>query len=395
MFEDLNEVFQHYIDAGELAGCSLMIRQHGEMVFQGKWGYADLKQKIHLEDDSVFRIMSMTKCIIAVGILQLMESGKLALDDPITNFLPEFSSMRVVADSRYQYRPGMSKLALVPLILFFGPGKVHTESARRPISIRDLLTHSCGLEQDVAGVIQMIRDKTPRVSLQQTAEHYAGQMLGFQPGEGTGYSPLAAFDLLGYIIEKVSGQKLEAYLREHIFEPLSMTHTTFARPKGELVRLYCRKGNRLIDVTGTKKDMDGFIHKRGDYACGSGGLYSTLGDYEHFAHLLSENGIFQGRVILQPDTVKLMHTEGPAKHLEPDPGFVWGLGVKIRQEPARTGNPCSPGTYGWSGAFGTHFFVSPADELECVFMTNRSDLNGSGSYISKRLEELVFAELRM
>ena len=79
---------------------------------------------------------------------------------------------------------------------------------------------------------------------------------------------------------------------------------------------------------------------------------------------------------------------------EPDPGFVWGLGVKIRQNPSKTGNPCTPGTYGWSGAFGTHFFISPADELECVFMTNRSDLNGSGSYISKRLEELVFSQLR-
>ena len=394
MFESLNDVFQRYIDSGELAGCSLVIRQRDKVMFQGKWGYADLARKTPLTEDSVFRLMSMTKCVIAAGVLQLMESGKIALDDPISKFLPEFAEMRAAADPRYEYHPGMGKLAILSKVLFFDPKKVKTETAKRPITIRDLLTHSCGLEQGVVGVIQMLRDKTPRTTLKQNAAHYAKQILGFQPGEGTGYSPIAAFDLLGYIIEIVSGKKLERYLQDEIFEPLQMKHTSFTAPKEGLVRLYCRKGSRLVDVTGTKKDTDGFIRKRDGYASGSGGLYGTLEDYEHFAHMLLNNGEYSGKAVLRPETVRLMRTEGPKNHLEPDPGFVWGLGVKIRQNPSKTGNPCTPGTYGWSGAFGTHFFISPADELECVFMTNRSDLNGSGSYISKRLEELVFSQLR-
>ena len=113
-------------------------------------------------------------------------------------------------------------------------------------------------------------------------------------------------------------------------------------------------------------------------------------DYDKFGYMLLNNGSYKGIELLRPDTVELMHTEAPAMHLEPEPGFVWGLGVKIRQNPDLSECKATKGTYGWSGAFGTHFFISPEDNLEVVFMTNRSDLNGSGSYISAKIEEMVF-----
>ena len=159
-----------------------------------------------------------------------------------------------------------------------------------------------------------------------------------------------------------------------------------------IVKCYKRKKNRLVDVTGTKDDMYGILACEAGYIAGCGGLFSTLADYDRFAQMLANGGTLDGVTILKPETVELMHTEAPEKHMEPDPGQVWGLGVKIRQDPAKGNLPVTAGTYGWSGAFGTHFFISPKDDLSCVWMTNRTDLGGSGSYISAKIEELVFSE---
>ena len=117
----------------------------------------------------------------------------------------------------------------------------------------------------------------------------------------------------------------------------------------------------------------------------------TLDDYSNFGEMLLCKGNFRGVQILKPETVELMHTEAPKQHLEPEPGFVWGLGMKIRQDSKKANVPATEGTYGWSGAFGTHFFISPKDDLEVVFMMNRSDIGGSGSYISAKVEEMIFS----
>lgn len=178
----------------------------------------------------------------------------------------------------------------------------------------------------------------------------------------------------------------EAY-RELVFAPLDMKSATF-RLSGEqrkyLARTYTRKNGKLTDITGTGKDLEGIIRiqKDSDYVAGSGGLYCTVKDYEKLGKMLCR----EGDGYLKPETVHLMHTEAQKKHMEPEPGQVWGLGVRIRrQDPF-----CTPGTYGWSGALGTHFLVSPTDRLEAVFATHRKDLGGSGSYISRKVEELVF-----
>lgn len=136
------------------------------------------------------------------------------------------------------------------------------------------------------------------------------------------------------------------------------------------------------------------IAEGSDYVSGSGGLYSTAEDYEHFAQMLLDSGVYNGKRILSEESVKLMQTEAPKKHLEPEPGFVWGLGVKIRQDPIKGKTPATEGTFGWSGAYGTHFFVSPKDNMECVFMTNVSNIGGSSSKVSQKVEELVFNILK-
>ena len=364
----------------------MLVRKDGEIVYDGKWGFADLAARTPVTDDTIFRIASMTKIVTAVGILKLMENGVLSLDDPLSKYLPEFSHMRVCADKRYEFHPGMSMVSLLPKLLFFRMDKVKTVPADREITIRDLLSHASGLQQGVAGMMAMMKENK-NDTLEERVHAYGRYALDFQPGTATSYSPCAAFDILGYLMGALTGKSPAEAYRELVFAPLDMKSAAF-RLSGEqrkhLARTYTRKNEKLTDITGTGKDLEGIIRikKDSDYVAGSGGLYCTVKDYEKLGRMLCR----EGDGYLKPETVRLMHTEAQEKHLEPEPGQVWGLGVRIRQQ-----DPfCTPGTYGWSGALGTHFFVSPADKLDAVFATHRKDLGGSGSYISRKVEELVF-----
>ena len=391
--EQISEVMERYVQNEEIAGASLLVQQHGQVVYQNCWGYADKAVKTPIRENSIFRMMSMTKCVTAVGILQLMEAGELNLDDPLSLFIPSFAKPRVAADARYRWHDGVKMGELLQKALFFRMECVKTVPAEREITIRDLLSHSSGLEQGMVGLLAMLKDRRERVNLAAQVERYAQYPLDFQPGCGTGYSPLAGFDVLARVIEVVSGMDAAQYYKMNIFQPLGMRDTAFhlnEEQKTRLVHVYCRKNGKLMDVTGSKEDLPRKFRLGERYIFGAGGLYSTLTDYGAFAQMLQNGGSYRGTQILKSETVQLMRTEAPVKHLEPEPGFVWGLGVKIRQDPVRSGSAATKGTYGWSGAFGTHFFVSPADDLNCVLMLNRSDLDGAGSYISKKVEELVF-----
>ena len=146
----------------------------------------------------------------------------------------------------------------------------------------------------------------------------------------------------------------------------------------------------LQDVTDTTEDMDSLLKRGENYTAGCGGLFSTLHDYDRFAHMLLNGGAVDGVRVLQPETVRLMGQPGSPDYPDPDPGCAWGLGMKIRKDPQKAKSACTADTFGWSGAFGTHFFVSPKDHLSAVWMMNRSDIDGAGSYISQTIEELVF-----
>ena len=395
MKDPIGQVMENFLSNREMAGAALIVRKRSGEVYKNKWGFSDLSGQKPVAYNSVFRMMSMTKCITAAAIMKLSEEGKLSIEDPLSKYISSFSKMRVADDPRYVYAGKLRPLALMWKILTFRPDRVRTVPADREITLRDLLSHSSGLQQGVAGFLAMVKDKRPRTTLAEQAEICAKYPLDFQPGEGTGYSPVAAYDMLGRVIEIVSGKSVEEYMREAIFAPLNMQDTFFyphsEDQKQRIVRVYKRRHGRLIDVTDTREDMDGLLHRGTQrYMAGCGGLFSTVEDYEHFAEMLLNEGAYRGRCVLQKETVRLIHTEAPERHLEPDPGCVWGLGVKIRQDPEKGKLPVSAGTYGWSGAFGTHFFVSPQDGLEAVFVTNRTDLGGSGSYISRKVEELVF-----
>ena len=384
-----------WLDQGEIAGASLMIRKNGNIVMDGHLGYADLDRKIPVTRRSIYRMMSMSKVITAVGVMKLVEDGKVSLDEPVSKYIPAFAHPRVVQDERYVYDPSMSKLRMATLVAGFRLDRIQTVPAEREIIIRDLLTHSSGLEQGVAGFIASLKNHSINESLAAEIQKYAAYPLDFQPGTATSYSPIAGFDILLRICEIVSGKRADTYLKESIFDPLEMKDTVFSlseEQRARLVHVYKKNDRVLEDVTGTRDDMDGMLHRGEHMVSGSGGIYATCQDYECFAHMLCNEGVLGKERILKPETVRLICSEGAINHLEPEPGMVWGLGVRIRQRPELTGSNATPGTYGWSGAFGTHFFISPADHLDAVWCTNRADAGGSGFPISKKIEQLVFEQ---
>ena len=381
----IHQLMNGYIANHEMAGGALIVRKNDEVVFDGKWGWADIAVQKPITDDTIFRMASMTKVVTAVAILKLMEQGKLSIDDPISKYLPEFAGLRVCADPRYEFKPGMSMVSLLPKLLFFRMERVKTVPVEREVTIRDLLSHASGLQQGVVGMIAMMKHNK-KDSLNDRIQAYSHYVLDFQPGTATSYSPCAAFDILGYLLGIITGKSPAESYRELVFEPLGMDSATFRlEDKQNLARTYTRKKDKLVDVSGTSKDLEGIIRLEPDtdYVAGCGGLYCTIKDYEKLGRMLCN----AGDGFLKPETVRLMATEAQEKHLEFGAGMVWGLGVLIRQE----SDVCTPGTYGWSGALGTHFFVSPTDQLEVVFATHRADLGGSGSYISRKVEELVFS----
>ena len=396
--DEMNTIIRQieaWLDQGEIAGASLIIRKNGNIIMDGHFGYADLDRKIPVTRHSIYRMMSMSKVITAVGVMKLVEDGKISLEDPVSKYIPAFAQPRVVQDERYVYDPKMSKLRMAALVAGFRLDRVKTVPAEREITIRDLLTHSSGLEQGVAGFIASLKNHNVNESLAEEIQKYAAYPLDFQPGTATSYSPIAGFDTLLRICEIVSGKRADIYLKESIFDPLEMKDTAFSMSEEQqkrLVHVYKKNDRTLKDVTGTQEDMDGMLHRGEHMISGSGGIYATCQDYERFAHILCDEGVLGKERILKPETVRLIRSEGAISHLEPEPGMVWGLGVRIRQRPELTGGNATPGTYGWSGAFGTHFFISPEDQLDAVWCTNRTDAGGSGFPISKKIEQLVFEQ---
>lgn len=391
--QEIQRTIDAYIQNQELAGGALLVRRDEEVLYENTFGYSNIAARQTIARDSLYRLMSMTKPITAVAVMQLAEQGKIELDAPLNRYLHGFTAMRVVDDKRYAYHEGMNALSLLPGLLTFRLKVPRTVPAERDITIRDLLCHASGLEQGIYGLISMKLDKSKRESLAALEQKYSTMPLDFQPGKGGGYSPLAGFDLLARVVEVVSGLPFDAYLQQNLFDPLGMQDTAFRLDDAQtarLVHVYKREKNRLQDVTDTAEDMDSLLKRGENYTAGCGGLFSTLHDYDRFAHMLLNGGAVDGVRVLQPETVRLMGQPGSPAYPDPDPGCAWGLGMKIRKDPQKAKSACTADTFGWSGAFGTHFFVSPKDHLSAVWMMNRSDIDGAGSYISKKIEELVF-----
>ncbi|MES4891721.1 serine hydrolase domain-containing protein [Streptomyces sp. NPDC096012] len=362
----LDRHFARHVDEGRLPGFLLSVARGGRVAHLTTYGLRDTAAGLPVGPDTLWRIYSMTKPVTAVAVLMLVEEGRLALDDPLDRHLPEFAEPRV-------YESGS------------GTG-VRTRPAAGPLLIRHLLTHTAGLTFGFyyrhpvdalyreAGLEYSV---PPGAGLAETVELYARMPLQFDPGTQWNYS--VASNVLGRVVEVVSGRPLDAFFAERILGPLGMTDTGFhvvPEQEGRLAELYGEKeGGGIEPVPGLP------VRGRPRFLSGSGGLVSSAPDFHRFMEMLRRGGELDGTRLLSADTVALMTRNqlpgaailrdfGAPGHQEPgNDGLGFGFNVSVVVDPSRTLAPSSPGTYGWTGAASTAFWVDPRHDLTVQFMT--------------------------
>jgi CubicO group peptidase (beta-lactamase class C family) len=355
--DGVRAAIQGQIDAGVINGAVSAIARRNQLVWCEALGLADPIANIPMRQDAIFRMMSSTKHVTAVAVLMMVDAGKIALDDPVSRFIPEFKSMKVAVRAPGATDP--SQVTLVP--------------AEREITVENLLTHTSGLptvggfdknEPPANGQLRHALDDT----LASWTPKLATLPLEFQPGSKFNYSPLEAHGTALRLVEIVSGQPADVFMREHIFEPLGMRDTYFNVPKNKQARIV-----PLVDrVDGRWTYADALLGRtRMSYIAGGGGLMSTVRDFMLFDLMLLNRGSLNGRRILKPQTVDLMsrdHVGALFKQWFPPltghSGF--GLSVRIVEEPAKS-NGRSKGAYGWGGAYGTETWVEPERDLVAAF----------------------------
>jgi CubicO group peptidase (beta-lactamase class C family) len=387
----IGEHLQRYVDDGRLAGTVILIARRGRIAYFDARGHLEIERRRPATTDAVFRIYSMSKPIASVGLMMLYEQGRFQLDDPVHRFIPSWKDQRVFIGGNH------------PVF--------KTAPVDRAMTVRDLLSHTSGLTYgfmertnvDAAYRKLGVADGSrPGYTLRDMVETLAGLPLEFSPGTRWNYS--VATDVVGHLIEVISGQPLDAYLREHVFEPLGMPDTGFVIRDEQIPRFtanYERQPDgrlRLIDDPARSQ------YRECTFFSGGGGLVSTAADYFRFAAMVHNHGELDGMRLLGRKTVELMTTNHlPAGQDLADlafPGMFtetayagvgFGLGFSVMQSPVRAQILGTPGEFAWGGAASTAFWVDPAEDLITVFMTQ---LMPSSSYpLRRELRVLTYASL--
>lgn len=375
----IDKVLQEYVDKKEVSGVMALIARKGKIGYLKSFGMKDIEENQPMTDDAIFRIASMTKAVTTVGVMMLYEDGRFKLDDPISNFIPEFKNMKTMDG----------------------------ENVKQEITIRHLLTHTSGLSYAFLGP-QDTYDlyiqnniyggfgKT-QGTIGETVKRLASLPLMHQPGEKFQYGMSA--DVLGYLIEIISGMTLEAFFQEKIFEPLEMTDSYFFLPetkKDRLAVMYGYEENQLKRIVGEAKS--GFLNYS-DYATyasnpkyfsGGGGLLSTAADYYKFLTMLSDMGKYKNKQIINRKTVELMTSNQTGDMFNWRKGEIFGFGFAISKGQSKTGTIESAGTYRWLGLFNTHFWVDPEEQLIGILLTQT---NPNVSDIDRKFKTLVYQSI--
>ena len=346
----LTAEFRALVDQQKLAGVTTLLARHGKVVHFDSYGKANAATDDALRPDSIFRIASMTKPITGVAMMQLWEQGKGKLSDPVSKYIPEFANLQV-------------KKA--------GGG---TEPQRSPMTMAQLMSHSAGF--GVSAVYESAN--LSATNLQGMIDKLKTLPLETQPGTAWDYGP--SVNIQGYIVEKLSGQSLDAYFDEHIFKPLGMVDTGFWVPEdkaGRVVAIHTYDSAGKIQGPAQNRPTT----SKPSFLAGSGGLMSTAEDYWRFAQAVGNGGQLDGKRVLKDDTVKLMRTNvltptakvdlyGPSQE-----GVGFGMDFAVIMDPQRAGTPQGLNTFYWGGAFGTWFWIDPTNDL--VFVGMIQNLNGS------------------
>jgi CubicO group peptidase (beta-lactamase class C family) len=352
--ERIDAMIERRIAAGDLTGAVAIVARRGEVAHVTLHGVMDLESQKAMRADTMFRIASMTKPIVGVGIMMLVEENKLRLTDPVARYIPEFRDLRV-AVARTEGGSGPTpSFDLVP--------------PQRAVTIKDLLTHVSGLGSGPMSdsTIQPVARREGE-TLADYIPRLGSTALEFQPGTRWTYSPGAGFETLGRILEIVSGMPLDEFFERRIFAPLGMRDITFWPSDSQWPRVatvYRREDAGLV-----KQTMPNDTFSRNVYFRGSGGLYSTAEGYVPFGIMLANGGELGGVRLLSRKSVEMLKAVHVADTLPGRPtGEGFGLSVRVVTDHAARGTLLSDGTYGWSGAQGTHFFVDPKEQLVGVLM---------------------------
>lgn len=381
----IDTLLKHYEEKNWLVGAVVIIVKDNQLVYYKGSGYSDLSNKKPMQADAIFRIMSQTKAIISLGIMQLFERGKLGLDQNVSDFIPEFKNPKLVKT----FNPLDSSFTSTP--------------AKREITIRDLLTHTSGIDYPAIGsdTMQAIYAKNNIPSgLGYINEDLLSKMktlgslpLLHNPGERFTYGLNS--DILGCLIEIISGESLETYCHKHIFEPLGMKDSYFNVPATKANRLatvYTEDNNqKIIEWSSTFRNIDPkypLIPK--SYFSGGAGLSSTAFDYSIFLQMLLNGGSYNGKQILGRRTVELMLSPQLADNLFGDDNF--SLGFALTSKKSANLNMRNEGSFAWGGYYGTIYWADPKEKLVCLIMTQHTP-NSHWDYNDK-ITNIIYGSLK-
>ena len=359
----VNELMQRHIEAGTFSGAVTLVARHGRIAHLQAQGLMDIQSRKAMQTDAIFRIMSMTKPVVGVAIMMMIEEGKVRLTDPVSKFIPELKDLKVaVTMAAAGPAPAAGAAPAAP--------RFYTVPAEREITIRDLLTHTSGLAS--GGISNREAQKVALKGKESLADYLprlGSVPLEFQPGTRWAYSAQAGFDALARVVEVTSGMPFDRFARQRIFSPLGMEDTFFYPAEGNprMATLY-RRGAKGLE----KQDNPSFMN--GAYFSGGGGLMSTAEDYLQFAQMLLAGGELNGKRLLGTKTVEVMTSVAAPDTLPGRPrGEGYGLSVRVVNDPIARSSFLSAGTFGWSGLFGTHFFVDPQERIVGILMTQTRD----------------------
>jgi CubicO group peptidase (beta-lactamase class C family) len=360
---------QSFVDDKTIAGAVTVVGTHDQMLSLECVGSQNLQTGAAMQPETMFRIASMTKPITAIGIMILVDEGKLSVDDPVEKHLPEFLGQMLIA--------GRSQ------------DMITLKKPPRPVTVRDLLTHTSGLSFMPPGLAKIYEKRN--LTLAEGVLVFSQRPLEFEPGSKWSYCN-SGIDTLGRIIEVVSGQPYETFLKQRVFDPLGMTDTTFYPTEEQAKRVamtYDRKDGALVP------DPNKLIGSpRGaKYAIPAGGLYSTAGDLVRLYQMMLRRGAAAQKQILSEASVRAMTQvqTGDLKAGFTD-GMGWGLGWGVVRKPTGVTAMLSPGTYGHGGAFGTQAWIDPHKDLFVVLLIQRMGLqNSDASDMRKELQRIAFA----
>ncbi|MBV8255292.1 MAG: beta-lactamase family protein [Chitinophaga sp.] len=386
MATKIDQFVARKMSSGEITGTTILVLKDGQPIYNKSFGYADVATRKPMRNDNIYRIASFTKAVTSVAALMLLEEGRFRLDEPVSKYIPAFAKTTVLntfneADSSYTTKP-----------------------LARPITIRDIMTHTSGIEYGAISNdprIQAIFAKAGLTvgigthgSLKAFIDKVAAAPLAHQPGETFTYG--LNVDVLGYLVEIWSGQSLEQFFQERIFKPLGMKDTYFHLPKAKadrLVTLQEKGGHGLQKITHPIFESTDPMYPLDEatFFSGGGGLSSTAADYARFLLMLQEGGTANGHHFLSPATIALFTSNQLMGNANND-AFQFGLGVAVISPRNKHMLPISVGSFYWCGAFNTHYWVDPAQKIIGILLTQEhlpEDFFGLG----QNLQHMVYGAL--